>query len=369
MSLSQAPDWLKPLIRPHLWSLTPYSSARHEFNADAEIWLDANENPYDEPHRLRNRYPEPLQPEVRSLACHYFKCDPDELFIGNGSDEAIDLIIRACCEPGKDQIVICPPTYGMYEVSAGIHNIQVCRIPLVGDDFGLDTEALSVELAKAESKIVFLCSPNNPTGTVVTRNDIEFILRDTRGLVVVDQAYLEFSTSELEQEKAYWATLQNQYPHLILLRTLSKAWGAAALRVGFAIGNAAFISMLNRIKPPYNISEPVQEEAVNRLNKVDQIMTETAEVISERDRLSRRLDQLPIVRKVIPSLGNFILVEFEQTDAVFHHLINAGIVVRNRSRQVSNTLRITVGRPSENNKVLEVLSRLPLDIGDTAMTE
>lgn len=358
MNPAESTTWLKSLIRPHLWSLAPYSSARHEFNAEAEIWLDANENPFDSAHEHRNRYPEPLQPEVRALACRYFDCHEEELFIGNGSDEAIDLIIRACCEPGRDQIVICPPTYGMYEVSAGIHNAGVIRVPLVDESFDLHMEALSAELAKLTSKVLFLCSPNNPTGTLLLREHIELILNSYHGLVVVDQAYFEFSAHDLLTEKAYWKTLQARFPQLVLLRTLSKAWGAAALRVGFAIGNPPFISILNKIKPPYNISEPVQEEAVKRLNQYDQVLEEVRLIISERERLAKALSDLNSVRRVIPSSGNFLLVEFEQSDRLFNALISAGIVVRNRSRQIPGTLRITVGTPAENERLLAELSRL-----------
>lgn len=350
-------DWLKPLIRSHLWTLAPYSSARHEFSAEAEIWLDANENPFDQTHHRRNRYPDPLQPEVREVACRYFGCKPDELFIGNGSDEAIDLIIRACCEPGKDHIVICPPTYGMYEVSAGIHNTGIARVPLLEETYEIPMNALSVELEKSESKILFLCSPNNPTGTVLARKDVENILSSFKGLVVVDQAYLEFSTQDLVGEKEYWTSLQLRFPHLVLLRTLSKAWGAAALRMGFAIGHPAFIAILNKIKPPYNISEPVQEEALDRLRQADQILEEVSLIISERARLSQALNHSPLVKKVFPSFGNFILVEFEQAEKIFVEMLSEGIVVRNRSKQIPNTLRITVGTPSENDRLLQVLSQ------------
>jgi len=356
--MNNSNEWMQNLIRPHLWSLKPYSSARHEFSADADVWLDANENPYDEAHGRHNRYPEPLQPEIRALATRYFECDENALFIGNGSDEAIDLIIRATCEPSHDQIVICPPTYGMYEVSAGIHNCGITRVPLLPSTCELDLDKLMPILSLSESKILFLCSPNNPTGTLLAHDQIVNVLDSFSGWVVVDQAYFEFSSGDLEAEKAIWKDLQAHYPRLILLRTLSKAWGAAALRVGFAIAHPAFIEILNRIKPPYNISEPVQDEAVERLAQLDLVQREVLEIISERERLSKELATLPFVRKIYPSAANFLLVEFEDADHLFSSLIDAGIVVRNRSKQLPGTLRITVGTPNENDRLLSDLNRI-----------
>lgn len=356
--MSSSTDWMKNIIRPHLWSLTPYSSARHEFSDEAEVWLDANENPYDKTHKRRNRYPEPLQPEVRTLASRYFECEENALFIGNGSDEAIDLLIRASCDPGSDQIVICPPTYGMYEVSAGIHNCKIARVPLLPSTFELDMDELLPVLAQPESKIFFLCSPNNPTGTLLEQKQIVRVLDEFSGWVVVDQAYFEFSTQDLAGEREIWKSLQSRYPKLVLLRTLSKAWGAAALRVGFAIGHPALIEVLNRIKPPYNISEPVQDEAIQILSRQDVVEKEVQVIISERDRLSVFLQELPMVQRVYPSSANFLLVEFEHADHVFRSLTEAGIVVRNRSKQVPDTLRITIGTPEENNRLLTELQRI-----------
>ena len=336
------------LLRPHLRSLRPYSSARHEFQGHARVMLDANENPFDNGF---NRYPDPVQSELRELIGEIKQFASERIFLGNGSDEAIDLLIRAFCEPGKDNVIVLNPTYGMYEVSAGIHNIEVRKAALL-PDFGLDVRAVN-QLTDAGSKILFLCSPNNPTGNTLECDAMLDLIRTFSGIVVVDEAYIDFCSDQTLTH------LQSEYPNLVILQTLSKAWGLAGLRIGLCIGDPMLVGLLNRIKPPYNISAAAQQEAIKllRLGR-DGYQSLISTILTEREWLRAGLTDSGCY--VFPSDANFLLVRFPDARRIFEELRNQGIVVRDRSSELhaQNCLRITIGTPEENRLLLETVRQL-----------
>ena len=275
--------------------------------------------------------------------------DPIQIFFGNGSDEPIDLLIRLFCEPGKDQVVILPPTYGMYEVSANINNVALVKVPLT-NDFQLDPDELLKEVS-TQSKIVFLCSPNNPTGNLLRRNDIRKILDVFPGIVVIDEAYIDFSA------EPSWAQELKEYRNLVVLQTLSKAWGMAGIRVGVAMGDPYVIAMLEKIKPPYNLSLPNQQLALEAMNSLELKVQEVDELLTQRDRLEKELTGMKMVSKVFPSDSNFLLVRFEEAKGIFEYLVRNEVIVRDRSSQLhcENSLRITVGTKEENDRLITLL--------------
>jgi histidinol-phosphate aminotransferase len=343
---------LDKLLRPNIKNLTPYSSARDEFKGEAKIFLDANENSFGSPlTHWYNRYPDPLQKKLKDKISSIKGVPAENIFIGNGSDECIDVLIRACCEPGKDNLIICPPTYGMYEVSANINDVHVKKVSLL-PDFQLNMPALE-EAVDDHTKLIFLCSPNNPTGNSLHREDVEVVLNNYHGLVIIDEAYINFSrqrsfTSELEE-----------YPNLVVMQTLSKAWGLAALRVGLAFASEAIIGVMNKIKPPYNINQASQELAMQALEEVGQVNDMIREIVRERDVLGNALKQLPAVEKIYPSDANFLLVKMNgDARGIYNYLLGRQIVVRDRSRVelCEGCLRITVGTPSENNELINALN-------------
>ena len=315
---------LENLLRENIRQLTPYSSARDEFKGEARIFLDANENSLGSPlTRWYNRYPDPLQWKLKEAIGLIKGVDPTNLFLGNGSDECIDLLYRAFCNPGKDNIIINPPTYGMYEVSARINDVQIKKAPLL-DNFQLDLVHLE-NLVDDATKIIWICSPNNPTGNAIDREDIEIVLNNFEGLVVIDEAYINFS-----RHKSFLQEL-GDYPNLVVLQTFSKAWGLAGLRLGMAFAAENIIDILNRIKPPYNINQSTQEIALTALQEVGQVNEMIKLIVAMRDELSVQLSSLPFVLKVYPSDANFLLVKMSDAQSVYDHLLREGIVVRNRS--------------------------------------
>jgi histidinol-phosphate aminotransferase len=338
---------LNKLLRPNIRDLVPYSSARDEFKGEASIFLDANENSFGSPLiKWYNRYPDPLQKKLKDKLAAIKGVPAAKIFVGNGSDECIDVLIRAVCEPGTDNLIICPPTYGMYEVSANINNVQARKVKLM-PDFQLDLPALE-QAVDENTKMIFLCSPNNPTGNSLYREDVEMVLNNFPGLVVMDEAYINFS-----RHRSFTLELED-YPNLVVMQTLSKAWGLAALRVGLAFASEAIINVMNKIKPPYNINQASQELALQALEEVGQVNDMIREIVKEREALRESLLELQVVQKIYPSDANFLLVKVENARDIYHYLVNHGIVVRDRSNVelCEGCLRITVGTPHENKALI-----------------
>ena len=344
------------LARPNIRELKPYSSARDEFTGKAEIFLDANENSLGSPAGLAlNRYPDPLQRELKTALTGLYNVSAESIFVGNGSDEAIDLLMRVFCTPGADEIIICPPTYGMYRVAADVNDVTVRDVPL-NDDFGLDVEKI-VESIKPSTKLIFICSPNNPTGNAADRERVLRIVGRANSLVVVDEAYGDF------YEGSTLIDAIAEHPNLVVLRTLSKAYGLAAARVGLAFADASVISLLNRAKPPYNVNGLSQQAALDALRERNAVGQRVVQIRRERERLREQLGRLRAVDTVFPSDANFLLVRFANASTTYHELLRRGIVVRDRSREYgcSNCLRITVGTRAENERLLGALEDISND--------
>lgn len=335
------------ITRKNIRELKPYSSAREEFNGQANIWLDANENPFD---TGLNRYPDPYQLELKKAISKIKGVTSDQIFIGNGSDEVIDLLFRAFCEPKEDKAFLFPPTYGMYEVSAKINNVDVVKLNL-GKDFELPKiEDIKVNL---ESKgLLFICSPNNPTGTVYTLNTIKEISDNFNGIVVVDEAYIDFSNTKSA------INLLDSTPNLVVLQTMSKAYGLAGLRLGVAFTNKKIIKVLNKIKPPYNVNTLSQLKGLEILKDNKAVKEQILQIQIQREILITSLKEVKSVKKVYPTEANFILVEFKNAETIFTTLQNKGIIIRNRTNQIKGTLRITVGTPKQNEILLNTLKTL-----------
>jgi len=341
---------LDKITRDNIRALVPYSSARDEFKGEAKVFIDANENSLGSPlTKWYNRYPDPHQWKVKEAISKIKGIGPEHIFIGNGSDECIDLLFRAFCVPGKDNVIINPPTYGMYEVSAAINDIEVRRAVLL-DDFQLDLVHLE-NLVDEHTKLIWICSPNNPTANSMNRQDIEVILNNFSGLVVIDEAYINFS-----RHRSFIQEL-GDYPNLVVLQTMSKAWGLAGLRVGMAYASQAIIDILNKVKPPYNISASTQELVLKALEEVGQVNDMIRILVQLRERLAADLAALPVVRKVYPSDANFLLVKTDDARGIYEYLLHAGIVVRDRSKVelCAGCLRITVGTEEENRELLMAL--------------
>ena len=340
---------LQSLVRPNIWNLQPYSSARSEFQGTATVFIDANENPWNPPY---NRYPDPLQRTLKARIAEVKGVPEASIFTGNGSDEAIDLLLRIFCEPGVDNIVAIDPSYGMYQVAADINNVA-CRKVLLRTDFSLDVDAL-LAAADAQTKLIFLCSPNNPTGNSLDREEMVRLLHTFEGIVVVDEAYIDFAS-----QPSFLPELEN-YPNLVVLQTLSKAWGGAALRLGMAFASPAIIGLFNKVKYPYNVNLPAQREALALLNKPEQMEDQRQKVLEERERLRRAFEAAPFQYKVYPSDANFLLVEVGRANEIYAALVEKGVIVRNRN-SVSlcrGCLRITVGTVDENTLLLQALEEV-----------
>ena len=339
------------LLRENIKNLIPYSSARDEFSGSAHIFLDANENSLGSPITpAYNRYPDPHQVKIKEQLTKIKGLPSGNIFLGNGSDECIDLLYRAFCNPGKDNIIIHPPTYGMYEVSAHIHDVEVRRAFLT-ENFELDLSFME-NLVDNRTKIIWICSPNNPTGNALRRADIEIILNNFEGLVVIDEAYVNFS-----RQKSFIGEL-TEYPNLVVMQTLSKAWGLAGLRMGMAFASELIIDVLNRIKPPYNIGQATQEIVGNALEHTTRVNEMIKEIVTMRKELAERIGRLSSVLNVYPSEANFLLVRVKNARQLYETLLTHGIVVRDRSSApgCQGCLRITVGTIEQNQKLLQILT-------------
>lgn len=339
------------LLRENIKRLTPYSSARDEFSGEAKVFLDANENSLGSPlTKWYNRYPDPYQHEVKDAISKIKGITHEHIFLGNGSDECIDLLFRCFCEPQKDNVIICPPTYGMYEVSANINDVEVRKAPLL-EDFQLDLIHLE-NLVDTNTKLVWICSPNNPTGNSIKREDILTVLNNFSGIVVIDEAYINFA-----RQKTFIQELA-EYPNLVIMQTFSKAWGLAALRLGMAFSSSEIIAVMNKVKPPYNINQATQELALKALEEVGQVNDMIKELVNMREALIEVFLQIPIVEKVYPSDANFILVKIKEARSVYEYLLTKGIVVRDRSnvKLCDNCLRITVGTEKENTILVDAVA-------------
>lgn len=342
---------LHKLTRPNIEKLVPYSSARDEFSGDAKVFLDANENSLGSPlPKWYNRYPDPHQQQVKAALSQIKGIDAKHIFLGNGSDECIDILFRCFCAPGKDNVVICPPTYGMYEVSANINDVEVRKAPLL-PDFQLNLAHLE-QLTDANTKIVWLCSPNNPTGNALNRTDIETVLNNFSGIVVIDEAYINFS-----RQKSFVQEL-TEYPNLVVLQTLSKAWGLAALRLGMAFASEEIIEVMNKVKPPYNINQATQDLVLKALEEVGQVNDMIKELVAMREALKEVFEQMPTVETVYPSDANFLLVKIAEARKVYEFLLTKGIVLRDRSnvQLCEDCLRITIGTEKENTILVDALA-------------
>lgn len=326
--------------------MKPYSSARDEFEGEAAVFLDANENPYFGP---LNRYPDPQQRKLKKVISAIKSLPGEMIFLGNGSDEAIDILIRAFCEPGRENIVSVDPTYGMYEVTAAINGVEYRKVQL-GEEFRLDEEALRQQV-DSSTKIIFLCSPNNPTGNSIEESAIKSILKWFNGILVIDEAYIDFS------EKPGLIDEIVRSPRLVVLQTLSKAWGRAGIRLGMAFGNADTVSVMNKIKPPYNVNSLTMQEALATFSRKDEKTSRVKELVASRSTLGREFGKLKSVLKVYPSDANFLLIRVDDAARMYRYLASSGIIVRNRSGSAGcdNCLRITVGTAEENNKLLEAM--------------
>ncbi|GAB3969310.1 histidinol-phosphate transaminase [Spirosoma terrae] len=363
---------LTNLLRPHILTITPYSSARDEYTGTEGVFLDANENPLGSATSQGeyNRYPDPHQAAIKQRLAPIKGVRSEQIFLGNGSDEPIDLLVRATCTPGKDNILIMPPTYGMYEVSAHINDVELIKVPLT-TDFQVDLEAVLAAITP-QTKLIWLCSPNNPSGNLLQADAIRSILeRAEQSLVIVDEAYIDFAATPS------WTTELDNYPNLVVLQTFSKAWGLAALRLGMCFASEELIGVLNKIKPPYNISAPTQQLALEAISREAEKNEMVTNILAERHTLAENLRSLPFVRLIHPSDANFLLVQFDDAKATFEYLINKQVIVRDRSKVklCDGCLRISVGTRTENDRLLEELramstypvsADLPLGTGDEA---
>ena len=343
---------INTLVRENVKAMKPYSSARDEFEdfdtADM-IFLDANENPFE---NGVNRYPDPQQATVKSVLAQQNGVDKNQILLGNGSDEVLDLLIRAFCEPKIDNVITLPPTYGMYGVLANLNAIENREVVL-STDFQPQLDAI-MKAVDTNSKMIFLCSPNNPTGNSFSEKSVHYLLDNFKGLVVIDEAYIDFS------DKASWIQKIKDYPNLIITQTLSKAYGLAGIRLGICYASADIISVLNKIKPPYNVNELTQKRALERLANPNQIKEEIISIIAQREQLLKVLNEVNFVSKIYPTEANFILIKVDNANQRYDELIAKGIVIRNRTTQplCENTLRLTIGTEEENEKLIAALKSL-----------
>ena len=343
---------IKKVVRPNIEILKAYSSAKDEYTGEANVLLDANENSLGSPlTKWYNRYPDPYQKKVKEKLAFIKQIKSEQIFLGNGSDECIDNLFRTFCEPGKDNIIICPPTYPMYEVGANINNIEIKNAPLL-PNFQLNVAHIE-QLVNEQTKIIWICSPNNPTGNSLDRIDIETILNHFNGLVIVDEAYINFS-----KQKSFAQSLMD-YPNLVVLQTLSKAWGLAGLRLGMAFASEEIIGYMNKVKAPYNINMVTQELALVALEEVGQVNDMIAHLVDMRIALAAVIESMPFVEKVYPSDTNFLLVKIPKAAELYRYLLTQGIVVRDRSslENCNDSLRITIGTEQENTLLVDAMAK------------
>ena len=338
---------INELVRPNIKILSPYTSARDEYKGDKGVFLDANENPYG----TVNRYPDPYQLELKQVISKVKGGSADQLFLGNGSDEAIDLAYRIFCEPNKDKAIVFIPTYGMYEVYANINAVELITLPL-DEVFQVERAMVEPYLNDDTVKLMFICSPNNPTGNLICEETIVTLLNRFKGIVIIDEAYIDFSN------EPSWLDKLSQYSNLIILQTLSKGWGMAGLRIGMAWMNEEVLYYFNKVKSPYNLSVVNQQLAIETLKDVEGFKERIALLLSEKERVIRELSTLSITSFIYPSEANYILVKFDKADQLYQELIDRQIIVRNRSKVVENTLRISIGTPQENNQLITALKAI-----------
>lgn len=337
------------LVRKNIQQLSPYSCARDEFKGEASIYLDANESPYNAPY---NRYPDPLQVEVKKEIAKLKKIDPKQIFLGNGSDEPIDLIYRVFCEPRQDSVLAISPTYGMYKVCADINNIAYYTVSL-NDHFDITADTI-LAATTTETKVIWLCSPNNPTGNSLNSSEIELLLQRFKGIVVVDEAYIDFSSQPSFVQKLH------RYPQLVVLQTFSKAWGSAAVRLGMAFASETIVQLLNRIKYPYNVNLLTQNYILKRIKQADTIQQQIKQTLTERRILIEKLATLSVVQHIYPTDANFVLVKVEDANGLYQSLVDKGTIVRNRNsvQLCQGCLRITVGTSQENETLIQQIIEL-----------
>ena len=340
---------INKLVRENVKALIPYSCARDEFTGKDGVFLDANENPYGS----LNRYPDPYQRELKSSISKIKGVPEENIFLGNGSDEIIDLCFRIFCNPGTDKALTFAPTYGMYEVSAAINDVKLIKIPL-SEDFQVEFKSLLPTLKDPALKLIFICSPNNPTGNSMSGPEIDSIISGFDGVVVIDEAYIDFS------EQQSFKTMVSHYSNLIVMQTFSKAMGLAAARVGIAFMDPSMVHYFNKMKPPYNISTINQKAALKCLSRIELLKNRVSQIKTERTRLALALGKIGIIEKVFPSDSNFLLVKTRNADMIYSELIDNKIVVRNRNKMVPGCIRITVGTKSENNKLLRALQKIKI---------
>ena len=338
---------IKKLVRKNILNLQPYSSARDEFKGENGIFLDANENPFGK----LNRYPDPTQRKIKERLSELNQISTENIFLGNGSDEVIDLAFRIFCEPKKDKILTFSPTYGMYEVSANINDVELINVEL-NKDFQIDLETLKPYFEDDNLKIIFICSPNNPTGNSI--KNIKYILENFNGIVFIDEAYIDFSP-----EESFRNQIKN-YPNLIVSQTFSKAWGMASVRVGIAYASEEIIKFYNKVKPPYNISQLNQDAIIKTLNdeNINKVSENIKIILEEKKSLIQNLEKLDLVKTIFPSDANFVLIEVDNANSVYQELVNQNVIIRNRNSVIKNCLRITVGSPEENKKLIETLQNI-----------
>lgn len=348
---------LNNILRENIKKLVPYSSARSDYKGEEGIFLDANENsicPVAFSEEMKsislNRYPDPLQINLKKKIAEINNISFENIFLGNGSDEGIDILFRSFCEPGKDNVIVCPPTYGMYEVSANINSVEVRKVPLVAETFQLDTGSI-LKTITADTKLIFICCPNNPTGNGVKWLAIKEILEKFKGIVVIDEAYIDFASY-----KSLIPELLN-YPNMVILQTFSKAWGLAGARVGMAFANEQIINVFNKIKPPYNINSVSQTIVLDALHNFERVSLSIKEIISERNKMSEAIAKLPYILKVYPSEANFLLVKTTNANNLYDHLLKSKVIVRKRNTITlcEDCLRITIGAKKENEFLLNSL--------------
>jgi len=340
---------IEKLVRPNIRALKPYASARDEYSGKEGIFLDANENPFG----TLNRYPDPYQKDLKKQISLLKKINESQIFLGNGSDEIIDLCYRIFCTPGKSKGLSFTPTYGMYLVSAAINEVEIIKLPL-DENFQIDLKNAIQFLIDDNLKIIFICSPNNPTGNLMQSETIEFILRSFRGIVIIDEAYIDFANTDS------WIKRLSKFPNLIVIQTFSKAWGMAGVRVGMAFADEKIVDYLNKVKPPYNISSPNQKQILKKLADKKSTILQLKTLIAERNQLMLNLKIIAGIEKIYPSDANFILIRVKNANKVYKQLLDLKIIIRNRNSVVENCLRLSVGKPSENKKLVNALKNILL---------
>ena len=339
---------IKELVRPNIWSLAPYSSARNEYSGHvAHVFLDANENPFNGPY---NRYPDPLQESLKERLSEVKNVPAENIFLGNGSDEAIDLVYRCFCEPKKDNVVAICPTYGMYEVCANINDVEYRNV-MLDENYQITAEKL-LAACDANTKAIWICSPNNPTGNDINNEEIEKVIEGFDGIVIVDEAYIDFS-----KQKSFSRYINSETSNVIVLQTMSKAWGSAAIRLGMAFAKKEIIAIFNKVKYPYNVNLLTQEQAMKRLKDTQPVEQWVNILLQERGRTMEAFGELPICEKIYPTDANFFLAKVKDAQKTYDYLVDKGIIVRNRTRisLCNNCLRVTIGTREENNELLGAL--------------